>query len=145
MSDYLGPNQTRVLDTDNRSFEEIVAQKRKPPLSSEQNLSEKLSSERSRLQAKYLIPSGWAVVGGLKQSISETLCMAGDVLASPTFIRKTLKLIALDKGVQTGHLTAWVNGWQLTVQGSSSTDENNIIINMNGRNGWKVSHSPLRN
>ena len=128
MSDYLGPNQTRVLDTDNRSFEEIVAQKRKPPLSSEQNLSEKLSSERSRLQAKYLIPSGWAVVGGLKQSISETLCMAGDVLASPTFIRKTLKLIALDKGVQTGHLTAWVNGWQLTVQGSSSTDENNIII-----------------
>lgn len=128
MADYLGPNQTRVLDTDNRSFEEVVAQKRKPPLSSEHNLSEKLASERTRLQSKYLTPSGWAVVGGLKQSVSETLCMAGDVLASPTFTRNTFKLIALDKGVQTGHLTAWVNGWQLLVQGSSSTDENNIII-----------------
>lgn len=127
MSDYLGPNQTRVLDPTNRSFEELVYQKQKPPLSSELNLNGMVSSNRDKNLSSALMPSGWSIVGTLRDDISASDCASGDVLCSSTFARNTLKLIALDKGVEKKDLIAWVNGWRVLVQGSSSTDENNII------------------
>lgn len=128
MSDYLGPNQSRVLDTENRNWESVIYQWRKPPLSSEYNLSGKIPSEDARLNMKYLIPSGWAIDGNFKDGISANECFAGDVLTSSSFSSNTVRLIALDKGVETKKLLAFVNGHRVLVQGSnSSSDENNTI------------------
>lgn len=128
MSDYLGPNQTRVLDPTNRGFEQVVYQKRKPPLSSELNLTGMVSAENDRLMSRFLNPSGWSIVGSTKEGVTEAQCQAGDTLSSSGFTRNTFKLIALDKGVETQSLVAWVNGWRILVQGTNSTDENNVVI-----------------
>jgi len=128
MSDYLGPNQTRVLDPTNRGFEQVVYQKRKPPLSSELNLTGMVSAENDRLMSRFLNPSGWSLVGSIKGGVTESQCRAGDTLSSSGYVHNTFKLIALDKGVETQALVAWVNGWRILVQGTNSTDENNVII-----------------
>lgn len=131
MSDNLGPNQSRVLDTENRSWEEVVYQWRKPPLSSEHNLSGKVPSDAARHIKRYLSPSGWAIGGNLKNDISENDCMVGDVLTSSSLAANTIKLIALNKGVETERLIAFVNGYRLLIQGTNSTNDENNIITLN--------------
>lgn len=126
MSDNLGTNQTRVLDSVNRSFESVIYQKRKPPLSCEWNLEDTLASEHAQHLVQSITPSGWEIIGTIKDNISESLCRTGDILTSPT--ANAVKLIAYDKGILTGKLIAWVNGWKILVQGTDSlSDENNVI------------------
>ena len=133
MSEYLGPLQTRVLDSTNRNFDMVVYQKRKPPLSCEEVLTGVIASDKARDIQKYLGPSGWNVVGSIKDNfplsapVSEASCIAGDVLCSPTYARNTFKLISLDKGQDKGSLYAMVNGWKVLVNLSNSFDLNNII------------------
>lgn len=129
MSDNLGPNQTRVLDANNRSFESVVYQRKKPPLSCEWNLTNNLASVHPQDVARFAVPSGWAIVGNLKDNATEANCFAGDVVCSSSYAANTFKLIALDKNIETQTLVAWVNGWKIVVQGTKSVgDENNIII-----------------
>jgi hypothetical protein len=137
MADNLGPNQPRVFDPTNRSFESVVYQWKKPPLSSEANLVESISSMQGRDSARSLMPSGWDIVGQLRNETPETLCSAGDVVCSSSYnsevggvkIGNQFKLMALDKGVETQKLVAWVNGYRVVVQGTNSlSDENNIIM-----------------
>jgi len=124
MSDYLGPNQTRVLDSTNRSFESITYQNRKPPLSSEVNLTGKIDAERSQMTVQAMLPSGWASVGQIKENILASACKVGDILCSPgssgiTPVNRAnaLTLIAQDLGLNTEKSIAWVNGWRVVVQG----------------------------
>jgi len=139
MSDNLGLNQTRVLVPDNKSFESVIYQRKKPPLSCEGNLEATLAASHSQDVMKWVAPSGWDVVGALKDdtlltaiSAQEALCYKGEVLTSPSYSYPTnyggvFKLIGLDKGVMTSGLIAWVNGWKIFVQGTNSSDDNNII------------------
>ena len=133
MSDYLGPNQTRVLDSDYRNFEGVVYQKRKPPLSSEATFSNKISAETSRQDMASIIPSGWLIGGDLKDTASELSCFAGDVMCSPSFPSNSFKLIAADKGTIRERLVAIVNGWRILVQGSTNStmdawESNQIVL-----------------
>ena len=128
MSDNLGLNQSRVLDTEDRNFESVTYQWKKPPLSSEKNLDGSLYSLHAQNVARSMVPSGMYMIGDLKNGVSESLCNVGDILTSSSFSANTLKLIALDKGVEKKNLIAWVNGWKLLLQGTNSLDENNIII-----------------
>ena len=109
MSDYLGPSQTRVLDPDGRSFEELVYQKRKPPLSCELDLSGRLVSQKAQELARRIGPSGWDVVGKIVEGGLSNL-LAGDVACSPANLANAFTLVAQDRGVQAGRLAAWVNG-----------------------------------
>jgi hypothetical protein len=132
MSDYLGPNQTRVLDSTNHSFESVIYQKRKPPLSSEVNLGGSIEAGRSQKAVQSLIPSGWTAVGRIVDDVSESSSMAGDALCSSSFPANSFKLIALDKGQEAEKCVALVNGWRVLVQGSQvgsslNTNENNLI------------------
>jgi hypothetical protein len=135
MSDYLGPNQTRVLDSNDRSFETVIYQRKKPPLSCEGNLEGNLVAHHSQDIVQWVTPSGWDTVGILKDdtltdsiSIQENARYRGDVMTSPAYSANNFKLISLDKGVLTKGLIAWVNGWKILVQGTNTSDENNIII-----------------
>jgi len=128
MSDYLGLIQTRVLDSDNRSFESVTYQRGKPPLSCEKNLAGKLASVHSADVMRSITPSGFTMIGSLKEEISEGSCNVGDILTSSSFTANTFKLIALNKGEDSKNLIAWVNGWPLLIQGSNSLTENNTII-----------------
>jgi hypothetical protein len=75
------------------------------------------------------VPSGWALVGNLKDSATEANSFAGDVLCSSSYTANTFKLLALDKSVEAQTLVAWVNGWKLVIQGTNSVgNENNVII-----------------
>ena len=127
MSDYLGLNQTRVLDSSNRSFEAVVYQRKKPPLSCEVNFMGNLESAHLRDVAELVGPSGWVSVGNIKDNVSEISARCGDVITSPTYGANTFKLMATDKGLVTGELVAWVNGMKVVVQGTNSPDENNVI------------------
>lgn len=127
MSDNLGLNQTRVLDSTNRSFEQIVFQKKKPPLSCELNLGGSMVMEKARDLARLVGPSGWSMIGSLKDNIPESSCITGDIVTSASYAANSVKLMAYDKGNLTNNLVAWVNGWQVLVQGTNSADENNII------------------
>ncbi len=128
MSDNLGPNQSRVLDSEDRSYESVTYQWKKPPLSSEKNLDSNLYSLHAQNVARSMMPSGMYMIGDLKEDISENLCSVGDLLTSSSFTANTLKLIALDDGVDKKNLVAWVNGWKLLLQGTDSLDQNNTII-----------------
>ena len=129
MSDNLGLNQTRVLDPTDRSFESVVYQKKKPPLSCEVNLEGRLAADFGRGNARRL-PSGWEVLGNsISDTVTEDQAVAGDVLCSSSYADNTFKLMASDKGIVTERLAAWVDGFRVVVQGTNSlTDENNIII-----------------
>ena len=116
MSDYLGPNQTRVLDYDNRSFEKVVYQRKKPPLSSEVNLTGDIASEHSQNLAQFLLPSGWGIVGELRDGTSESDGDAGDVICSSAYTANSFRFLALDKGIEKKTLIAYVNGWELLIQ-----------------------------
>jgi hypothetical protein len=128
MSDNLGPNQTRVLDSENRNFESVVYQRRKPPLSSEVNLGGKVDTERVQLAVKSLMPSGVSVVGTIKDGVAISTCEAGSILCSSSFPANTFKFVALDKGQDAQRNTAWVNGWRILMQGTNSSTEDNVII-----------------
>ena len=144
MSDYLGPNQTRVLDSDYRSFEGVVYQKRKPPLSSEATFSNKVASENSRLDLATVMPSGWLVTGDIRDNDSELAFYTGDVMCSPTLSSNMFKLITTDRGTGREKLIAVVNGWRLLVQGSvtsgamDSWENNNIILPLSPAVGSRV-------
>src|SRR6056297_1788452 len=127
MSDYLGPNQSRVLETENRSWESVVYQWRKPPLSSEYNLSGLVPAEQNKQAMKSVMASGWSVIGYLREEGSLANSFAGDIITSHSFNANTFQLVAQDQNVETKRLTAWVNGWEILVQGSNSTNENNLI------------------
>ena len=127
MSDNLGPNQTRVLDSANRSFESVVYQRKKPPLSCEVNLTGNLASKHPQDLFRSIMPSGWTLVGVLRDDATENQSDTGDVLCSSSYSANTFKLLGLDRGIDNQSLVAWVNGQRLIIQGSSSTDENNII------------------
>jgi hypothetical protein len=128
MSDNLGPNQTRVLDSENRSFESVIYQKRKPPLSSEVNLEGKIDTERTQLVMKNIFASGMFSVGEIKDNADASLYETGTVLCDSSFSQNTFKLVSFDKGQDTQTNIAWVNGWRLLIQGTNSPDDNNIII-----------------
>jgi hypothetical protein len=128
MSDNLGPNQTRVLDSENRNFESVVYQRRKPPLSSEVNLGGKVDMERVQLAVKSLMPSGVSIVGTIKDDVDILTCEAGILLCSSSFPANTFKFIALDKGQDAQRNIAWVNGWRILIQGTNSSTEDNVII-----------------
>ena len=123
MSDYLGLNQTRVLDSTNRSFESITYQVRKPPLSSEVNLGGKIDAERSQNIVQTLMPSGWTVVGQIREDVTASQCQVGDVLCTSDS-SNALWFIAQDNGQNTEKNIAMVNGWRIVVQGSSSPTGN---------------------
>ena len=137
MSDNLGPNQSRVIDPTDRSFESVVYQYHKPPLSSEANLVNALSSDQVRDVKRSLTPSGWEVIGQIRDDVAENTCVAGDVVCSSSYPANQFKLIALDHGTtpSSERLVAWVNGYKIVVQGTvppspiptQSFDENNWI------------------
>jgi hypothetical protein len=77
---------------------------------------------------KSLVPSGWSFIGPIKDAIAPSLCQAGTVVCDPSFLRNSFKLVSLDEGQDTQKNIAWVNGWRVLIQGSSSSDENNIIV-----------------
>lgn len=132
MSDYLGPNQTRVLDAENRSFERVVYQKKKPPLSCEVNLTGDLAARSQQDLSGLVAADGWVFTGGLKNNVTtefpDNTCMPGDVVTSPAYGPNRFKLIGLDRGVETNTLIAWVNGWKVLVQGTNSNNADNMII-----------------
>jgi hypothetical protein len=128
MTDNLGLNQTRVLDSSNRSFEAVIFQKKKPPLSCEWNLEGNLVAEHSQDVSQLVGPSGWVSVGYINDNTIENTARVGDVITSPNYPANSFKLMATDQGVLTGTLSAWVNGMKVLVQGTNSlTDENNLI------------------
>lgn len=128
MSDNLGINQTRVLDSADRSFDQVVYQKRKPPLSCEVNFTGRLSSDQARSVARMSIPSGWEIVGPVLDGASEATVKAGTVICSPSYDSNSFKFMASDQGIVTGSLAAWVDGFRVVVQGTNSiSDENNVI------------------
>jgi hypothetical protein len=120
MSDYLGLNQTRVLDSTNRNFESVVYQKQKPPLSSEVNLTGKIEAERSQNTVQAVLPSGWVTVGQIKNDLLPSQCRLGDVLCSSDCSSNSFYFVAQDLGKNTEKNIAWVNGWRIVVQGGAS-------------------------
>ena len=128
MTDNLGLNQTRVLDSSNRSFEAVIFQKKKPPLSCEWNLEGNLVAGHSQDVSQLVGPSGWVSIGYINANASESTARVGDVITSSNYPTNSFKLMATDQGILTGTLSAWVNGMKVLVQGTNSmVDENNII------------------
>ena len=97
--DDLGPNQTRVLDSANRSFESVVYQRKKPPLSCETNLTGNLAAKHAQEVFQAVSPSGWSVVGSLRDEQSESSLRAGDLSCSSALPANTIRLIANDLGI----------------------------------------------
>lgn len=128
MSDNLGNNQLNVLDPDYRNWEEVIYQKKKPPLSSEMNLNGRVMARRGRELVSDIMPSGWAITGDIKSGWAANDCPVGTILTSSSFSANTFKLVALNRGTAEQNLIAWVSGMRVLVQGTNSTDENNIII-----------------
>jgi hypothetical protein len=124
MSDYLGPNQTRVLDSTNHSFESITYQKQKPPLSSEVNLGGKIDAERTQQIVQTFVPSGWSVVGQIRDDVLPSACQTGDVLCSSDCSSNSILFVAQNYGQNTEKNIAMVNGWRVVVQGSNSPTGN---------------------
>jgi hypothetical protein len=124
MSDYLGPNQTRVLDSTNHGFESITYQLQKPPLSNEFNLMGKIDAERSQKIVQANTPSGWTSVGQFRDDLVPAQCQAGDVLCSSDCSSNSFWLIGQDYGQNTEKNVAFVNGWRVVVQGSASPTGN---------------------
>jgi len=121
MSDYFGTKQTRVIDVDGRSLDNVVLLTSRPPLTSEWNLINQISNEKVQDTARLVTPSGWTRVGNVSSTISESDAQSGDVLTSVSYDPDTFKLISKNGCV------AVVNGWRLLVQGWNSPDDNNIV------------------
>ncbi|MBE3085416.1 MAG: hypothetical protein IMZ64_04290 [Bacteroidetes bacterium] len=123
MSDYLGPNQTRVLDSTNHGFESITYQKQKPPLSSEANLGGKIDAERTQQIVQTVVPSGWSVVGQIRNDATPSACPVGDLLCSSDSSNSIL-FISQNYGQNTEKNIVMINGWRVVVQGSNSPTGN---------------------
>ena len=63
MTNNLGNNVSRVLDTTNRNLENVVFQQKRPPLDSEWNLAQDIENEKFRNLVKSCIPSGFLDIG----------------------------------------------------------------------------------
>jgi len=127
MSDYFGPLQTRVLDSTGYSYDQVIYQYKKPPLSCEVNLTGSVVWQKAKDISNFLCPSGWVIVGTLRDQVAETAAYTGDVLSSSSYAANSIKLMSSNLGTTSFSLYAWVNGHKILIQGSNSTDENNII------------------
>ena len=121
MSDNYGPNQSRVLNVINRGLDNVVFQDRRPPLTSEWNLINQISNQKTQDISKLVYPSGWMQIEGVSQEYDELSALAGQVLCSESYAENTFKLMA------SSGLMAVVNGWPIVVQGTNSTDNDNVI------------------
>jgi len=128
MSDNFGPQQPRVLNTTDRSLDNVVFQYRKPPLTSEWNLINQISNEKVQDISRASYPSGWMTVGEILQDWTkppalpdESNIMTGQVNCSETYDPNSFKLFSKSDNI------AVVNGWPIVIQGTSSPDSNNII------------------
>jgi hypothetical protein len=128
MPDYLGPTQTRVLDAEDRNFDTVVVQKKKPALSCEWNLLEEIQSVKTQELIRSTTPSGWLVVGETRENVPESACLAGDVLTSPSLPANSFKLISNDNSRANRKNAALVNGWKILVQGTAMNGEDNLIL-----------------
>jgi len=121
MADNFGPRQNRVLEVAGRNLDNVVFQYRTPPLSSEWNLINQISNDKTQQALKVSCPSGWYSVGDILQDWSESSAQTGQVITSETYAANSFKLMSLDDNV------AVVNGWPIIVKGSNSSNDNNII------------------
>jgi len=121
MADDFGTKQTRVLDVDGRSLDNVVFLTGAVPLTSEWNLINQISNSKAQDAARVLTPSGWLRVGSVSGTLSEAAAQSGDVLASETYDANTFKIVS------TGGNVAVVNGWRIFVQGWNSPDNNNVV------------------
>jgi hypothetical protein len=121
MSDNFGSGQNRVLEVHDRSFDNVVFQHRRPPLSSEWNLINQISSKKLQDQVRVQMPSGFTVVEDILQDLPEGASIAGQVLTSESYLENSFKLISKNKN--------WVvvNGWPILLQGVNTLTEDNII------------------
>src|SRR6056297_2065528 len=122
--DNFGPGQTRVLNVEDRSLENVVFQYKTPPLSSEWNLINQISNEKIKQVVSTYAASGFINVGDTicldKCGISEASAVPGEYHTSVNYSPNTFTLSGKGKGV-----AAVVNGWPIFITGSSST--NSII------------------
>jgi len=114
MSDNFGTNQNRVLDVENRSLDNVVFQNRIPSLTSELNLINQISNDKTQKVLKSIYPSGWLKVDSIDQlsdSITENNARSGQVLCSSSYGSNTFKLVSTDMSN-----VAVVNGWPILIQ-----------------------------
>lgn len=128
MSDNFGSDQSRVLTVSDRSFDQVVFQDRRPPLTSEWNLINQISDFKTQQSIKVDQPSGWVKVGDIKDSgaastsdttseqNAEEKSASGEALTSLTYGSRIFKLICRDETN-----VAVVNGWPIIVQNGSNT------------------------
>lgn len=121
MADNFGPQQPRVLNTADRSLDNVVFQYRKPPLTSEWNLINQISNEKVQDISRASYPSGWMTVGEILQDWDDADVATGQVNCSASYDTNSFKLFSKSDNV------AVVNGWPIVIQGTSSPDSNNII------------------
>jgi hypothetical protein len=122
MSEYFGPFQDRVLNTNQRNIENIIFQYKRPPLSSEWNLINQISNEKIQNLSKSIYPSGWLYINDTLEDVSEEDAPVGSVLCSKDYISNSIKLISKNNNI------AIVNGWVLLIQGTNNDLQNNLII-----------------
>lgn len=126
MSDNYGSGQPRVLNTADRSLDNVVFQYKVPPLTSEWNLINQIGNDKIKEVLRINTPSGWLSVGNIwnlqEDNITESTVYTGDVLTSIGYTANTFKLMS-----NTEDCVAIVNGWPITVKGVNSSDSNNII------------------
>lgn len=121
MSDYYGTEQSRVIEVEDRGFDNVVFLTGRPPLTSEWNLINQIGNQKALEASRLTLPSGWMRVGDISSTISESDAQSSDVLTSESYEANTFKLISKGGNV------AVVNGWRILVQGVNSPDDNNII------------------
>lgn len=121
MSDNYGSGQNRVLEVQDRSFDSVVFQHRKPPLSSEWNLINQISNQKTQDQLKVQIPSGFVAVEDILQDLPEEYSLAGQILTSESYLENSFKLMSKGKNVVV------VNGWPLLLEGINTSTEDNVI------------------
>lgn len=122
MADNFGTGQNRVLTVKDRNIDNVVFQYKRPPLTSEWNLINQVSNEKIQNIVKVSIPSGWLNINDVLQDATESEACSGEVLCSEDYDSNSFKLVSIDNNI------AIVNGWPILVQGSESTDDNNVII-----------------
>jgi hypothetical protein len=134
MSDNFGPKQDRVLNVEGRSLDNVVFQNTIPSLTSELNLINQISNDKSQKNLKSIFPSGWLKVDSVEQvnassttdtsaeTEAEDNARCGQALCSITYGANSFKLVSKDASN-----IAIVNGWPIVVQGSNSSDNNSIL------------------
>jgi hypothetical protein len=121
MADNFGSEQNRVLSVADRNIDNVVFQYKHPPLTSEWNLINQIGNEKVQNLAKVSLPSGWLYPNEILQSTLETDARTGCIICSESYDANTFKLVSLNNNI------AVVNGWPILVQGTESSDSNNVI------------------